>query len=30
MDPQTRDWTDGVLSHIFKVANEDVEESDLG
>ena len=23
MDPQTRDWQDGVLSHIFKVANEE-------
>ena len=21
MDPQTRDWTDGILSYLFKVAN---------
>lgn len=23
MDIQTREWTDGVLSHIFKIANEE-------
>lgn len=26
MDKQTRDWTDGILSNIFKIANADLEE----
>lgn len=26
MDKQTRDWTDGILSHIFKIANSDLPE----
>ena len=26
MDPQTRDWTDGILSRTFKIANEDIPE----
>lgn len=29
MDLQTREWTDGVLSHIFKVANEEGKKEDL-
>ena len=30
MDPQTRDWTDGILSHIFKIANQDFESKGIG
>lgn len=26
MDPQTRDWTDGILSYLFKIANQDTPE----
>ena len=29
MDSQTRDWTDGVLSHIFKLANEELSEGTM-